>query len=872
MGMNPDILKAFGNRFDIAEKEVSMPLPQPASFRAKRILVAGDLSVDWFEVATPALVPSGSGARFPKNWRLFPGVHRFAKPGGAWLLADFIRSAAGTSVFSPGRKKPETIPHDELIHSYIELGPFPFSSLDRDKKNTVYRIKGYKGFTGPADGRASSYPMTAGFKEAEIVVLDDAGNGFRDEESHWPDALLKSEKPLLVVKMSRPLTESALLREIRKKHGERMVLIVTADDLRQEGIKLSRRLSWERTAKEFVWQMAANPALWALTDCRNIVVRFGPEGAIFYSRLPAGVESWLIYDPQMGEDGFGEVFPGQMIGLGSAFTAGLVAEVARRGLDGIKDGVVLGIMAARRLWQRGLGGDVSQLDYPGSEIFGPAGHGENSLAEVRIPNPTAAEPADPEFWCILNDLSRADLETIAYNFVLKGKDALLEKVPSGRFRSLRTFDRSEIESFRGIKNLIQEYLGNPGITRPLSIAVFGAPGSGKSFGVNEVAESVAPGKLQKIEFNMSQLNSPDELVAAFHRVRDIALGGKTPIVFFDEFDSGFHGPLGWLKYFLAPMQDGLFSDGRDVHPIGRAIFVFAGGTCWTYGDFCRGDDDLEFKNAKGPDFISRLRGYVNIKGPNPVDQTERLYLIRRAQVLRFQLEKNAPGIFARDGNCRIDAGVLRAMIKVPEYRHGIRSILAVIEMSMLAGRQSFEQAALPSPEQLELHVDAGMFSRLVERDVLLGSAREVLAIAIQEKYRQDNKGKRSEDDPAMRPWAELTEELRESNRRQADHIPLKLKAIGCDFAPVVGVAAKSVTFSMEEIEIMAKMEHERFVAERLLQGFRPGPRDPLKKTSPYLVPWEKLTKGVKEYDRQAVRAIPELLASKGFEVYRLKAT
>ena len=28
---------------------------------------------------------------------------------------------------------------------------------------------------------------------------------------------------------------------------------------------------------------------------------------------------------------------------------------------------------------------------------------------------------------------------------------------------------------------------------------------------------------------------------------------------------------------------------------------------------------IEFKDAKGPDFISRLRGYVNILGPNQTD-------------------------------------------------------------------------------------------------------------------------------------------------------------------------------------------------------------------------------------------------------------
>jgi hypothetical protein len=33
------------------------------------------------------------------------------------------------------------------------------------------------------------------------------------------------------------------------------------------------------------------------------------------------------------------------------------------------------------------------------------------------------------------------------------------------------------------------------------------------------------------------------------------------LVFFDEFDSSFEVKLGWLKYFLAPMQDEVFREG-----------------------------------------------------------------------------------------------------------------------------------------------------------------------------------------------------------------------------------------------------------------------------------------------------------------------
>lgn len=67
----------------------------------------------------------------------------------------------------------------------------------------------------------------------------------------------------------------------------------------------------------------------------------------------------------------------------------------------------------------------------------------------------------------------------------------------------------------------------------------------------------------------------------------------------------------------------------------------------------------------------------------------------------------------------------------------------------------------------------------------------------------------------------------------------------------------------------AEMEHARWTAERLLDGWTWGEeRDLLKKTSPYLVPWSALADDVKEWDRESVRRIPESLAKVGLEVHR----
>ena len=100
----------------------------------------------------------------------------------------------------------------------------------------------------------------------------------------------------------------------------------------------------------------------------------------------------------------------------------------------------------------------------------------------------------------------------------------------------------------------------------MSYAVFGPPGSGKSFGIKQIIYSLG-GNIDLIERNISQFESYSDLVKAFQVSRDISLKGKVPLVFFDEFDAEFDGKsLGWLKYFLAPCRMGFLKKEKQFTP------------------------------------------------------------------------------------------------------------------------------------------------------------------------------------------------------------------------------------------------------------------------------------------------------------------
>ncbi|MGA7919088.1 MAG: hypothetical protein WCA38_05400 [Candidatus Acidiferrales bacterium] len=129
-------------------------------------------------------------------------------------------------------------------------------------------------------------------------------------------------------------------------------------------------------------------------------------------------------------------------------------------------------------------------------------------------------------------------------------------------------------------------------------------------------------------------------------------------------------------------------------------------------------------------------------------------------------------------------------------------------------------------------------------------------------------------DPKVFTWDAIDDDLLDSNRQAADHIPVKLRAIGCHAVrkgeddPGTPVTK----FTPDEVELLAKMEHRRWMAERFLAGWCPGAKDIENRTSPYLVEWDELKKlepkNVQDYDRDLVSILPRVLELAGSEIRR----
>ena len=112
--------------------------------------------------------------------------------------------------------------------------------------------------------------------------------------------------------------------------------------------------------------------------------------------------------------------------------------------------------------------------------------------------------------------------------------------PYAEFGDIKLVDNDEIEQFSNCGRIVRNYLSNKDWRKPLSIAVFGKPGIGKSFAVRQLVRlNRGDGDKKPLVFNLAQFNSLDQLTECFHTIQSAVLASKDhpPLIMFDEFDS-----------------------------------------------------------------------------------------------------------------------------------------------------------------------------------------------------------------------------------------------------------------------------------------------------------------------------------------------
>lgn len=154
---------------------------------------------------------------------------------------------------------------------------------------------------------------------------------------------------------------------------------------------------------------------------------------------------------------------------------------------------------------------------------------------------------------------------------------------------------------------------------------------------------------------------------------------------------------------------------------------------------------------------------------------------------------------------------------------------------------------------------------------ICGGLREMMARASHENYIKHRKseGKTPEDDQALKPWEDLADDFRESSLDQIDHMYTKLRHYDLRIKTRKDWDESSFQFTPDQIEELAKLEHERWCRERREKGWRYGKETKKEsRISEWLIPYEQLPEDKKEYDRDPVKRIPEYLEMMDLKIIR----
>ena len=137
-------------------------------------------------------------------------------------------------------------------------------------------------------------------------------------------------------------------------------------------------------------------------------------------------------------------------------------------------------------------------------------------------------------------------------------------------------------------------------------------------------------------------------------------------------------------------------------------------------------------------------------------------------------------------------------------------------------------------------------------------------IATAEKSGDFEKANEHRKKATFKPWSGLSEEQKDANRLAADHLEIKVRSVGLN-PNDPKLVAEWENLSADQLEMLSRVEHERWAAPLWMAGWQKGANaqgktDYLLRLHPNLVDYNALDEGTKKYDRDQVCKTAEYLS------------
>lgn len=180
---------------------------------------------------------------------------------------------------------------------------------------------------------------------------------------------------------------------------------------------------------------------------------------------------------------------------------------------------------------------------------------------------------------------------------------------------------------------------------------------------------------------------------------------------------------------------------------------------------------------------------------------------------------------------------------------------------------SIDKSLLPKHEPIEYFET---LDETITIDVVVNEALDAMARTLHNAYLQTqlDAGGDVARNASLIAWSDLPAHKKKANQHAAAHIDVKLRIAVCETRDLNDPETE-VDFPPEEetMELLAQLEHRRWMADKFLAGYSYGPvRDEDRMLHPDLISWEVLTEADKQKDRDNIGQIASLLRLQGMKV------
>ncbi len=159
----------------------------------------------------------------------------------------------------------------------------------------------------------------------------------------------------------------------------------------------------------------------------------------------------------------------------------------------------------------------------------------------------------------------------------------------------------------------------------------------------------------------------------------------------------------------------------------------------------------------------------------------------------------------------------------------------------------------------------GIIKEICNKKILVNPMIDEVAKKFHDHYINHQKSSNNDSDsnPFLVEWDFLPEERKDSYRQKVRMLEIFLNGFGYKIIPKSDTKSQVIRFTDEESQLLAKIEHSRWLADRILAGWRfeEGSRKNNLKTNPLLVEWPKLPEKIKISNINQIQDLPQILYS-----------